>query len=110
MKEWLETISSDLFRSNSLQPEKKLCSAMIILCCLKLFQNRSFFNDINEEFQLNILRMAALSLSGEKEIQFLSGMMQEEKSRSIDVYVFKARIFCDLDFYACVCCVQAACG
>ena len=84
MKDWITTISLDLFRSDSLEPNKKLCSAMTILCCLHILQNQPYFQDIKDEVLLSLLRMAALPSRGDKDFQYLFGMMPEEESRSVD--------------------------
>ena len=107
MRNWLATVSLDLFHSDLLQPEKKLCSAMTILCCLHLLRNRPYVRDVKEEVLLSLLRMAALSpSSGEKDFQYLLGMMSRDESRSVDFNVFKARFSFALDHY--ILCVQGA--
>ena len=92
MRKWLATVSFELFDSTSLQPEKKLCSAMTILCCLHLLQDRPNFHDTSEEVQLNLLRMVALSPSGEKDFQYLLGMMPQQQSRSVGFNTFTVGI------------------
>ena len=83
MRDWITTVSLDLFHSNSLEPNKKLCSAMTVLCCLYVLRNQPYthIHDIKEEVLLRLLKMAALS--GGKDFQYLLGMMPEEESRSV---------------------------
>ena len=87
MKDWITTVSLELFQSDSLEPKKKLCSAMTVLCCLCLLQNRPYmyFQHIKEEVLLNFLRMAALYPNAEKDFQYLLGTIPDEESRSVDL-------------------------
>lgn len=89
MQKWLGTVSLELLHSESLSPEKKLCSALTILCCLYLVRNRQYVRDVNEEVQLSLLRVVALSPSGAKDFQYLMGMMQREESKSVGLTCFE---------------------
>ena len=84
MRDWITTVSSKLYKSDSLEPKRKLCSAMIVLCCLHLLQKLPNFQHIKEEeVLLNLLRMAALSPSGKKDYEYVLGMMPQTESRSV---------------------------
>ena len=102
MTSWLEGVSRKLLQS-SLQPEKKLCSAMTILFCLHLLQHQLDFHVISEEIQLCLLRIAALSPSGEDEFQYLLIMMPQDESRSVVSNVLKPGVSFAYNVYICIC-------
>ena len=90
MSDWITAVSLELFQSDSLEPKKKLCSAMTVLCCLCLLKNRPYFQQIKEEVLLSLLKMAASSPFREIDFLYLLGMMPQEESRSVDFNTFKA--------------------
>ena len=109
MTSWLEVVSSKLLQS-SLQPEKKLCSAMTILFCLHLLRNRLYFHVLSEEIQLSLLRIAALSPSGEDEFQYLLSMMPQDESRSVASNVLKLGVSFANNICTCMYPVQGEFG
>ena len=77
---------------------------MTILCCLHVLRNQPYFQDIKDEVLLSLLRMAALSPRGDKDFQYLLGMMPEEESKSVDFNRLKTGLSFTWDIYVRIFC------
>ena len=80
MLEWLVSLTLELSNNDELQKKKQLSSAITVhLTLMKLF-NKQWIPSFNEDYAITMLKMMAVSPSGE-EYEYLEELMKTEKTK-----------------------------
>ena len=80
MMDWLVSIVNELADQDKLQKCKKLSSAVCLLVAYAKLSKKSYIPAINEELAMSLLKMIALSPSGE-EYEYLKTLMKSDISK-----------------------------
>ena len=80
MMDWLVSIVNELADQDKLQKCKKLSSAVCLLVAYTKLSQKSYIPAINEELAMSLLKMIALSPSGE-EYEYLKTLMKSDISK-----------------------------
>ena len=80
MMDWLVSIVNELADQDKLHKCKKVSSAVCLLVAYAKLSQKSYVPAINEELAMSLLKMIALSPSGE-EYEYLKTLMKSDISK-----------------------------
>ena len=80
MMDWLMSIVNELADQDKLPKCKKLSSAVCLLVTFAKLSNKSYISAVKEELAMSLLKMIALSPTGE-EYEYLNTLMKSDQSK-----------------------------